>query len=160
MAHQYLSSSQHSMYHDLSAQPGHRHRLTWHAAITATALVLLALTLSGCGIGDNLWDLFHTDGKAEAQTFANDRQRVRTFFINTDSFGIETDNDNDPTPTAEVKDSATEYTMNSNGFVSFDESNGETNRRFSVETGDRIIERPGSGGTGTVTIIIAVSQST
>jgi len=159
MTPQQLSSSQPSRRHHLSTQLSHRTDSAWSAAMTVTALILLGLSLSGCGIGDNLWDLFHTDGDAEAQIFPDDKQRVRTFLIETNSFSIETSNDGDQSPTVQVNDSVTEYTMNSNGIVRFDESNGEANRRFDVESGDRIIERPGASGTGTVTIV-DVSQST
>ena len=138
--------------HNGNAQPGkNQHRNTTVALIIA---VLLGLTLSGCDLGDTLWDLFSTDGDAEAQTFANDAQRVKTFVITTDTFIIETSNDDDPTPTAVVQNNAMEYTMQSNGIVRFDESNGD-NKNLEVETGDRIIERPGASGTGTLTIIVA-----
>jgi len=140
---------------------GHHHpphfagQQPWRTISAIFIAIVLGLTLSGCDIGDTLWNLIHTDGDAEAETFANDAQRVRTFVITTASFIIETDNDDDPSPSATASDNATEYTMQSKGFVRFDESTGGTNRSFEVETGDRIIERPGASGTGTLTIVVA-----
>jgi hypothetical protein len=129
---------------------------TWqrcrYGATAFSLLVSLGLPLSGCDIGSNLWDLIHTEGDAQAQIFTK-RQRVRTFVIVTESFSIETENDDDQTPTVTASDSVTEYTMQSNGTVRFDESNGDSNQLLDVESGDRIIERPGASGTGTLTVI-------
>jgi hypothetical protein len=125
----------------------------WRAISAVFVALFLGLTLSGCDIGDTLWGLINTDGKAEAQIFSNENQRVRTFLITTNSFIIETENEGDTSPKAEVQENATVYTMNSNGSVRF-ETNGQDSL-FDLQKDDQIIERPGASGTGTITIIDA-----
>lgn len=152
MTQQQPRSSQLSKRHPLSAQPPLSP--TWHSATIVMLLTILGLSLSGCDIGSKLWDLIHTDGKAEAQIFSDQRQRVRTFIIQTDSFSIETENDADLTPigTVTAGDSVTDYPITAPGTVRFNDSNGDP-KTFDVDSGDRVIERPGAGGTGTLTII-------
>ncbi len=125
----------------------------WRAISAIFMAIFLGLTLSGCDIGDTLWGLINTDGKAEAQIFSNEKQRVRTFIITTDSFIIETANEEDTSPKAEVEENATVYTMTSNGSVRF-ETNGQDSL-FDLQKDDQIIERPGASGTGVITIIDA-----
>ena len=151
MTHQRVGTSQSPSYDQSSPRPIHKPcRFT---AILFMAFAFFGLALNGCDIGDTLWDLIHTEGDAEAQIFPTETERVRTFVINTNSFRIETENDDDQTPSVTVTDNVTEYTMQSNGSIRFDEANGDSNLRFDVENGDRIIERPGSGGSGTLTIV-------
>ncbi len=112
---------------------------------------LCGLMLSGC---DNFWDtaadLIRIDGgNAEAQT--DTERRVETYVIMTDTFSITVDNDGDISPMAVINDSATEFTMRSNGTVSFDTSSGRSTD-LELELDDIIIFRP-NGATGTVTLI-------
>lgn len=155
MPHQQSTLSQSPGSHICSTSPAwQRYRFT---AILSMALAFFALTLSGCDIGDTLWDLINTESDAEAQVFPNENQRVRTFVIETNSFSIESEDESDPTPfTATVGDSVTEYTMTADGTLRFVESDGGTEITLdNMESGDRIIERPGATGTGTLTIIDA-----
>lgn len=153
MTQQQPSSSPSCKRHPLPPRP--RPGTTWHSAIPVILFAFLCLSLSGCDFSAKLWDLFHTEGKAEAQVFPDQSQRVRTFIIETDSFRIQTENDSDLTPigTVTVNDGVTDYTISAHGIVRFNESGGDPNQLFEVESGDRIIERPGANGTGTLTII-------
>ncbi len=116
---------------------------------------LCGMMLTGCqDFWDTTADLIRLDGgDAEAQT-SRDRDRIRTFVINTNSFLIQVSSDSDNTPTHAVRDGgATEFTMQTDGDVIFDLS-GSGNVVEEVSTGDTIIFRP-NGATATVTIILA-----
>ncbi len=128
-----------------------RRRLLKRLVLVLILTGLCGSMLSGC---DNFWDtasdLLRLDGNnAEAQT--DTEQRVETYFISTDTFSITVDDDADVTPTFVVRDSATEFTMQSDGTASFDTSSGRSTD-LPIEPGDVIVLRP-SGSTGTVTII-------
>jgi hypothetical protein len=152
-----LQSQPGSKRHSALSNRTDQSRVTQRLHIASLLLITIfcGLTLSGCDdAGDTLWDLFSSNGGAEAQIVAE--QRVQTYIIVTDSFRIEID-DGDPNPTTSTQDGATQYTMASDGTVRFDISNDDTDvRSFDVEAGDIVIERPGTNGNaGTVTLIRA-----
>lgn len=148
----------HEPLHNLRPTASHSKapRGLWNPTLKRLMLVwmlamLCGLMLSGC---DNFWDtasdLLRIDGgNAEAQT--DTEQRVETYVIMTDTFSITVDDDSDTSPSIVINDSATVFTMQSNGTVSFDTSSGR-DTDLEVELDDVIILRP-NGSTGTVTLI-------
>ncbi len=128
----------------------------WNPILKRLVLVLIVaglcgLMLSGC---DNFWDkagdLIRING-SDAEAQEDTERRVESYVIATDTFSITVDDDVDITPTFVVRDSATEFTMQSTGTASFDTSGGRSTD-LPLELGDVVILRP-NGSTGNVTLI-------
>ncbi|GIX48903.1 MAG: hypothetical protein KatS3mg131_3114 [Candidatus Tectimicrobiota bacterium] len=103
----------------------------------ALLALLGALALSGCDVLDLAAELLRIDtDTAQAQQ----EVRIETFVIDASSFLLLADSE----PTLTVQDGATIYTMQSAGSVTFTPAGGSP-QTFSLEAGDMVIERPGSG---------------
>ncbi len=127
---------------------------TWKRLVFVVILAgFCGLMLTGCeGFWDSVGDLFRINGgDAEAQD--QSRTRIETHAIATDTFRIVLDNDDDITPSFIVRDGATEFTMQSEGNLSFDTADG-SDEDIELEVNDVIILRP-NGTTGTFTLIRA-----
>ncbi len=118
-------------------------------AVVLTA-VLCVVVLSGCeDFFDELADLLRINGSDVEAQGETTRDRIETFEISFTTFSIRVDQDGDTTPTVDVMDNATIYTMQSNVRAEFTLTTGE-GRGFDLEIGDRLIARPGAG---TLTIV-------
>ena len=93
------------------------------------ALLLTIWPLCSCDF------VFETDSIHAAQ-----EKRIQTFFISENSLEIITQSE----PTIEISDGTTQYSLLSDGRLSFTLKTGVENDIF-LEKGDIIIERPASG---------------
>ena len=104
--------------------------------VAPVAMVLLSvLILSGCSSGNS-------GGTAVAQQIGEfSNKRIETFLIGVDSFVLKTDR----APSVEARDSATVYTMQSDGDVTFQPLGSSELRNLSLKPNDLVIERPDVG---------------
>ncbi|ETW96760.1 MAG: hypothetical protein ETSY1_25330 [Candidatus Entotheonella factor] len=130
-------------------------RQGWRGRLQRLVFVVLltglcSSMLTGCQeFWDTAADLLRLDGgDAEAQD--QTEIRVATFPVNTNGFEIVLDNDTDVTPLHRILDSATEFTMQSEGSLVL--GTGESN--IALEINDVIILRL-NGNTGSATLIRA-----
>ncbi len=98
--------------------------------LACVVFVAFGLALGGCGSD------FNGTGDAEAA----ERRLIETFIIEPDTFVLTTDS----TPTIEVKNGTTVYTLTSDGTLAFS-TNAFVDRLIGLKTGDIVIERPASG---------------
>ncbi len=103
--------------------------------LACVVFIAFGLALGGCGSG------FNGTGDAEAA----ERRLIETFIIEPDTFVLTTDS----TPTIEVKNGTTVYTLTSNGTLVFS-TDAFVDRLIRLKIDDMVIERPASG---TMTLI-------